>query len=141
MIFGMTRVFVPQDLQFIGAQADDLRAINPRLIPLIAHDRAGFGGGIATCGLTVWFCVWCGKPSRHLWQILLVAGLAGFSTAIGIHPIVGYNDFVHLAPAMLGALIFLIGMKLSFTPMHTNLNRLKAELNKAAAEGEAHFVN
>lgn len=137
MVVGMTSVFVPQDLQFMDLVAEDLRAINPRLIPLIAHDRAGFGGGIATCGLTVFFCVWCGKPSRSLWQVLFLAGIAGFSTAIGIHPIVGYNSLLHLAPAVLGALIFLLGILLSFKPMC-------AKTDSAAAIAEdyrADFVN
>jgi hypothetical protein len=67
MIVGMTSVFVPQDLKFMGLAPADLQAINPGLISLIAHDRAGFGGGICTTGITVLFCVWCAKPSRSLW--------------------------------------------------------------------------
>jgi hypothetical protein len=141
MIFGMTRVFVPQDLTYMGVAVDDLRAINPRLVPLIAHDRAGFGGGIATCGILVLFCLWCGKPSRNLWQILLFAGVTGFSTAIGIHPIVGYNDFVHLAPAMLGALIFIVGIILSFKPMHSNSGSDKTKSDSNTEAYEVDFVN
>ena len=141
MIVGMTAVFVPQDLQFMGVVADDLRAINPRLIPLIAHDRAGFGGGIATCGILVFFCLWCGKPSPSLWQVLLVAGVAGFSTAIGIHPFVGYNDLVHLAPAILGALIFTIGIILSFKPMHAKTDSNDARSDRSAEDYGVDFVN
>lgn len=114
---GMTKVFVPQDLTFIGLSATDLHAINPRLVPLIAHDRAGFGGAISSAGIAMLFCVWCGTPSRSLWQILSLAGTLGFSTAIGIHFVIGYTDFVHLAPAVLGALLFLAGLILSFRPM------------------------
>ena len=66
-IVGMTSVFVPQDLQYIGMTSQALGAINPRLVPLIAHDRAGFGGGIATTGVIMFFCVWCGQPMRSLW--------------------------------------------------------------------------
>ncbi|PYJ00312.1 MAG: hypothetical protein DME25_21030, partial [Verrucomicrobia bacterium] len=40
-VIGMTRVFVPQDLRYLGLGASDLLAINRRLVPLIAHDRAG----------------------------------------------------------------------------------------------------
>ena len=119
MTVGMTSVFVPQDLSFMGLKDSDLKAINPNLVPLIAHDRAGFGGGIATCGVLVLFCVWCGRPSRSLWQVLCLAGIVGFSTAIGVHPAVGYNDLVHLAPAIMGAIIFLAGLVLSFKPMHS----------------------
>ncbi|HEX8708203.1 MAG TPA: hypothetical protein VF723_08180 [Pyrinomonadaceae bacterium] len=119
MTVGMTSVFVPQDLTFMGMTAADLQTINPRLVPLIAHDRAGFGGGIGSCGITVLFCVWCGTPSRSLWQVLCLAGLAGFATAIGIHPLVGYNDLSHLAPALAGALMFAAGLLLTYQRMHS----------------------
>ncbi|HEX8847068.1 MAG TPA: hypothetical protein VF791_20665 [Pyrinomonadaceae bacterium] len=118
MLVGMTGVFVSQDLAFMGLVVSDLHAINARLVPLIAHDRAGFGGGIASCGIAVFFCVWCGRPSKSLWQVLCVAGVVGFATAIGIHPLVGYLSFSHLAPAILGALVFLVGLLLCFKPMH-----------------------
>jgi hypothetical protein len=114
---GMTNVFVPQDLRYLGMTAHDLAGVNPRLVPLIAHDRAGFGGGIATCGLILFLCVWRGQPSRHLWQAVALAGGSGFITAIGVHPLIGYNDFSHLAPAYIGAVMFLAGMTLSYKPM------------------------
>jgi len=117
MTFGMTRVFVPQDLIFMGLARSDLQAISTRLIPLIAHDRAGFGGAICTTGVTVLLCVWCARPSRNLWQILCLAGVIGFAAAIGVHPIVGYNDLLHLAPAILGAIMFVAGLILSWRPM------------------------
>jgi len=117
MTFGMTRVFVPQDLTFMGLARSDLQTINAHLIPLIAHDRAGFGGAICTAGITVLFCVWCGTPSRSLWQILCLAGMIGFAAAIGIHPIVGYNDLIHLAPALVGAIMFIVGLILCWQPM------------------------
>jgi hypothetical protein len=97
--------------------AIQLRAVNPHLVPLIAHDRAGFGGGLCCTGITVFFCVWCGRPSKSLWQVLAVAGITGFGTAIGIHPIVGYNSVSHLAPAVIAAIIVLVGLVLTFGPM------------------------
>lgn len=114
---GMTSVFVPQDLHFMGLLPADLDSINPRLIPLIAHDRAGFGGAVLTTGITMFFSVWCATPARSLWQVLSVAGTIGFVTAIGIHPVVGYNDLVHLAPALLGAVMFFTGVILCYRPM------------------------
>ncbi len=114
---GVTTVFVPQDLQFMGLSADDLRAINPRLVPLIAHDRAGFGGGVSCCGATMFFCIWCGTLARGLWQAILLTGIAGFGTAIGVHPVVGYNSFSHLAPAFSGAIMFITGLLLTFRGM------------------------
>lgn len=117
MTFGMTRVFVPQDLTFMGLARADLQAISSRLIPLIAHDRAGFGGAICTTGVTVLLCVWCATPSKSLWQILCLSGVVGFAAAIGVHAIVGYNDLFHLAPAILGAIMFIVGLILSWKPM------------------------
>jgi len=116
-IVGTTSVFVPQDLVYIGLSAPDVRAINPRLVPLIAHDRAGFGGALLTCGVAWLFCVWYGRPSRSLWQALLAAGTVGFACAIGIHWLVGYLDLFHLAPALLGAAVFAVAIALSFQPM------------------------
>ena len=132
MVVGMTTVFVPQDLTFIGITPGELQAINPRLIPLIAHDRSGFGGGIATCGIAVFFCVWCGTPSRSLWQVLCLSGIAGFSAAIGIHPVVGYLDFTHLAPAVIGAGIFIVGLALCFKTMYFEEEAWQtAQINKS----------
>jgi hypothetical protein len=106
LIVGMTTVFVPQDLGFMGLTAMDLHAANARLVPLIAHDRAGFGGGLVSCGTLVLACAACAEPSRSLWQALLVAGSAGFGGAIGVHVAVGYTDAVHLLPAVVGAGLF-----------------------------------
>jgi hypothetical protein len=109
---GVTRVFVPQDLEFMGTTVGELQALNPRLIPLIAHDRAGFGGGLASTGIAILASAWCGlRPgARGFWWSFLAAGLVGFATSIGIHPMVGYTSFVHLLPAYLGAAAFLLGM-------------------------------
>ena len=117
MVVGMTSVFVPQDLTFMQVKASDLESLNPKLMSLIAHDRAGFGGGICACGITVLFAVWCGKASRSLWQALCLAGCVGFSAAIGVHPVVGYIDFGHLAPAILGAIAFAAGLALTYKLM------------------------
>jgi MFS family permease len=114
---GTTCVFVPQDLAYLGLSATDLHAINPRLVPLIAHDRAGFGGGVCTCGVLIFFSVWCGDPCRSLWQALCLAGTAGFATAIGVHPLIGYTDPVHLAPAVGGVALYSAGLALTYKPM------------------------
>jgi len=105
-------VFVPQDLAFIGLDRVALDAIDAHLVPLIAHDRAGFGGGLATTGLIVLAVVWFGRPSRALWQALVLAGVAGFGAAIGVHGLIGYIDLTHVGPAMLAAWLFVIGMVL-----------------------------
>jgi hypothetical protein len=117
MSVGMTSVFVPQDLDYMHVSVADLSNANPRLIPLIAHDRAGFGGGVCCCGLTMFFCVYCSPPTRSLWQALWVMGAAGFGTAIGVHFPIGYTSITHLAPAFLGAVMFIAGLALTHREM------------------------
>jgi hypothetical protein len=117
LAIGMTCVFVPQDLAYLGLSIEDLQALNPRLVPLIAHDRIGFGGAVCCCGVALFVSVWCARPSRSLWAVLCLAGLAGFGAAIGAHPAIGYNDPIHLAPAILGVVLYLLGLLLTYRPM------------------------
>ena len=117
MAVGMTIVFVPEDLAFMAAQVEELHHISPRLVPLIAHDRAGFGGGLASSGVAMLVSVWCARPSKSLWQTLCLAGSIGFGCAIGTHFVVGYTDFIHLLPAYLGAILFGASIALSYKPM------------------------
>ena len=77
MFVGMTEVFVPSDLAFVGYTREELHAINPRLVPLIAHDRAGFGGGVLTTGILLLGIIWKAPPSVHAWQVVVVSAFAG----------------------------------------------------------------
>jgi hypothetical protein len=135
-LVGMTCVFVPQDLAYLGVPVEELHSLNPRLVPLIAHDRAGFGGAVCCCGLTLFGCVWCGTPSRSLWQVLALAGTVGFATAIGVHPAIGYNDPVHLAPAVLGVIFYLAGLLLTFRPVASVRRRSVAAIPESASHRE-----
>jgi hypothetical protein len=110
---GMTTVFVPEDLVFMGVVRADLDALNPRLVPLIAHDRAGFGGAICCCGVALAGVIWRAELTRSARQALLVAGLSGFGTAVFVHPAIGYNDVWHLSPAVAGAILFATGLFLT----------------------------
>ncbi len=107
-IFGMTRVFVPSDLRFIGLDVPTLGHISPWLIPLISHDRAGFGGGLCSIGCLLLFMARCAQLNRSLVEIVGVMGCAGFGGAIGVHFVVGYLDFFHLLPAFTGFAIFIV---------------------------------
>ncbi len=109
-VLGSTVVFVPQDITYLGFTRAQLEALNPHLVPLIAHDRAGFGGGLACCGLTVLLIVWKAQPGRALWQALLAGGVMGFGCAIGIHYPMEYLSVSHLAPAWLGAAVYVVGI-------------------------------
>jgi hypothetical protein len=88
-------------------------AINPHLVPQIAHDRAGFGGALASFGVAMFACSRYARPSRALWQALTIAGVAGFGTAVGVHPAVGYLSVSHLGPAVLGCVVFAAGLALA----------------------------
>jgi hypothetical protein len=111
---GVTDVFVPEDLGFMGVTVDQLRAVSPRLVPLIAHDRAGFGGAVFTTGLTTLGCVWYARMTRALWETLLVAGTVSLGAAVGVHFLAGYLDLWHLAPALAGAASLATGLALTF---------------------------
>ncbi|MFP3389585.1 dihydroorotate dehydrogenase [Brevibacillus sp. SIMBA_040] len=114
-IIGVTGVFVPSDLVFLCASAEALQAYNDRLIPLIAHDRAGFGGALVSDGIAVLLISLWGfrRGASWVWWTLLLAGIPGFVSGIGIHFAVGYVDFLHLFPAYVAALLFLTGLVLT----------------------------
>jgi hypothetical protein len=111
-VVGMTTVFVPQDLEFIGRTPGDIAAIQPHLVPLIAHDRAGFGGALASFGVVMFAMLRYGRSAPALWEALTLAGLAGFGSAVGIHPMIGYFSVVHLGPALVGLAVFGCGLVL-----------------------------
>ena len=95
MIVGMTSVYVPQDLEYMAMCTPDFAKINPRLTPLIAHDRASFGGGLFSVGLTIFFIIKCSVPTKNLWQILFLSLSIGFISGIGVQDYykkLGYAD-------------------------------------------------
>jgi hypothetical protein len=110
LVLGSTEVFVHEDLAFMNVTREMLDGVNPRLVPLIAHDRAGFGGGLFTCGLLVVICAWFATPSRSFHQAIVLAGVSGFGCAIGVHFVEGYTNPVHLAPAFAGAGMFAVSV-------------------------------
>lgn len=112
---GVTRVFVPEDLAFMHTTAEALRSADPRLVPVVAHDRATLGGMLLAGGLVFLLPALWGfrNGSAWLWRTLLVAGLSAYSAAIGVHYAVGYTDAGHLLPAFAGFGVFLLGLGLA----------------------------
>jgi hypothetical protein len=123
LYIGMTEVFVAEDLGFMRLTREVLNRMNPRLVPLIAHDRAGFGGGLATTGLLLVLCAWYAKPSRAFHQAVAIAGVAGFGCAIGTHFVEGYMNPIHLAPAFAGAALFAISLACEIAGSHRDKQR------------------
>lgn len=113
LVVGVTTIFVPSDLAFIGMSAADLSAVSERLVPLIAHDRAGFGGAVATTGVALFSALWFSPPSRSLWQVIALAAGVAAGAAIGTHYHVGYTDLLHVAPAWVGAVAAAAGLTLT----------------------------
>jgi len=110
---GITDIFVPEDLEFMGITTAELRHFSSRLVPLMAHDRAGFGGAVLTMGITTLCCLWCATPSRSLWEAIATAGGVSLTAAIGIHAVVGYTDIWHLTPAFAAAVSLIAGLYLT----------------------------
>ena len=110
LYLGSTEVFVVEDLGFMGVTRQMLDDVNPRLVPLIAHDRAGFGGGLATIGVLLTVCAVYSRPSRSFHEAVAIAGAAGFGCALGTHFVEGYVNPIHLAPAFAGAALFAVSL-------------------------------
>ncbi|HEV2855702.1 MAG TPA: dihydroorotate dehydrogenase [Thermoanaerobaculia bacterium] len=112
---GITKVFVPEDLEFMRTTAQALQAANPRLVPLIAHDRATLGGMLLASGWVFLLPALWGfrNGSARLWWTMLVAGVSAYAAALGIHLTVGYTSVMHLLPAFGGLAVFLLGLGLS----------------------------
>lgn len=99
----------------MGTTAEALRAANARLVPLVAHDRATFGG-MLLASAWVFLCpvLWGFRnSSAWLWWTLLVAGSSAYIAALGIHLAVGYTSVLHLMPVFLGWGVLLLGLGLS----------------------------
>lgn len=113
---GITDVFVPEDLAYLGTAREALAAVNPNLIPLIAHDRAGFGGALVADGLLYLLVgLWSFRQGeKWLWRMLLFGGFPGFFAAFSTHGYVGYVDHWHLAPAYLALLMYAAGLYLTY---------------------------
>jgi hypothetical protein len=99
-------VLVETDLDFLCTTREALNAADPRLIPLIAHDRAAMGGMLLAAGIMLTLtALWgFGRGHASAWWMLLVGFAPGYLSAILVHVVVGYDDFLHLLPVSLGLL-------------------------------------
>jgi dihydroorotate dehydrogenase len=115
-VIGVTHVFVHEDLEFMRTTAGVLAAADPRLVPLVAHDRATLGGMLLAVGwLFLLPALWgFRRGSPWLWWSSLIAGLIAYAAATGVHYSVGYLSGKHLLPAFGGLALMLIGLMLSY---------------------------
>lgn len=112
---GLTSVFVPTDLTFLGAESDTLRSADSQLLPFIAHDRAGFGGALMGAGLAVLLISLWGwrRGERWVWWSLLIGCAAGTAPALAVHLAIGYTTFEHLLPVYILVVVTTLALSLS----------------------------
>ena len=124
---GMTEVFVKEDLEFMQTDIDCF-ADYPSLIPLVAHDRATFGGMLISCGMAVLLTALWGfrRGQAWVWWALTLAGSAAYLSTIAVHWIVGYDSLVHLLPAYGGLALLWLGGVLSYPHLVMNDAPLEA---------------
>jgi dihydroorotate dehydrogenase len=115
-IIGMNGVFVPEDLMYFSLKPEQIAAFNENLIPLIAHDRAGFGGALISEGfLLLTIALWGYREgAKWIWWTLAIVGLPGFLTGVGTHFMIGYDNHFHLSPAYLLFLFYIVGLVYSY---------------------------
>ncbi|MET7451416.1 hypothetical protein ABZT03_05850 [Streptomyces sp. NPDC005574] len=103
-VVGLTGVFVPSDLTFLGTSRRTLETVNSRLVPFVAHDRAGFGGALMSAAVAITLLSAWGWRRGEAWVFwtLTAAAAAGFLPAVAVHGVIHYTDFFHLAPVCLG---------------------------------------
>ncbi|MDQ0871864.1 dihydroorotate dehydrogenase [Paenibacillus sp. V4I3] len=113
---GITTVFVPTDLAYLGLTVQQLAAWNDHIIPLIAHDRAGFGGALFSLAVAITASALWGvnQGESWLWWTFLWGGLPGFAAGLLVHVHIGYMDFVHLLPVYIAALLYVVGLYLMY---------------------------
>ncbi|GMK37841.1 hypothetical protein PCCS19_08950 [Paenibacillus sp. CCS19] len=113
---GITDVFVPTDLGYLCTSSDALDVANPRLVPLIAHDRAGFGGALLSDAVGILIVALWGlqQGARWQWWTLLWSGAPGFVAGLSVHFAIGYTDFIHLLPAYFVLVVYIAGLILLY---------------------------
>ncbi|MBL9166551.1 MAG: hypothetical protein JNN07_02280 [Verrucomicrobiales bacterium] len=112
---GIGEVLVATDESFLGVSSTTIREIAPRVLPLVAHDRATLGGMLAAAGVLYLLASLWGvrRGEAWLWHTLVWGGILSYAPAIGVHFIVGYVEWIHLLPAFLGLGLLLIGALLN----------------------------
>lgn len=116
---GSTSVFVPSDLEYLEDSRDGLAEASAGLVPVVAHDRAGFGGALVSAGLCVLAAAVWGirRGARWLWWTFLAAGSVGLLTTTFAHLRIGYTDAWHLAPVVLGLVVLSVSLALLYPYM------------------------
>jgi len=75
-----TRVVLPYDEAFCGMDREQLKALNPRLIAFLSHDRVSLAGTMLSAGVLYAGLAWHGIRQGLHWAkvVLVVSSLSGF---------------------------------------------------------------
>lgn len=114
---GVTNVFVSTDLLYLCLTEEMLHQISEQLIPVIAHDRAGFGSALISVGILVFFMSLWGfrQGEKWVWNTLALGALPAFIAGLGIHFVINYTNFIHLIPVYFLILLYVLGLFLTFS--------------------------
>lgn len=79
------------DLGFLCMSPEMFDQISKNFIPVIAHDRAGFGSALVSVGLLVLMISLWGfrKGERWIWNTLCLGASPAFIAGIGTHFYIG----------------------------------------------------
>lgn len=115
LFLGVTSVFVAEDIAFLHVEPEAIAAFDPELTPLIAHDRATFGGMLIAAGVgllltTLWSFR---RGDRWLWWTYLLTILPPYAMTLWIHGHIGYTNQFHLSPVYIGIGLLVAGLVLS----------------------------
>lgn len=134
-LIGMTSVFVPEDLEYMNVCSAELVEAHPQLVPLVAHDRATFGGMLIACGAATLLPAMWGfqRGQAWLWGALMAAGNIAYISTIAVHWAVGYDNLKHLLPAYGGLAWLWAGGMASYWFMAARDEKLEAEWTRRLA--------
>ncbi|MGY3716161.1 dihydroorotate dehydrogenase [Sutcliffiella cohnii] len=121
---GVSTIFVSTDLAYICMTPEMMNAFNENLLPVLAHDRAGFGSALLSVGLLVLMLSLWGyqQGNKWVWWTYFIGGLPAFIAGIYVHFAIGYTTFIHLLPAYVALVLYVLGLALSFTFLHKKHN-------------------
>ncbi|MFD2213633.1 dihydroorotate dehydrogenase [Metabacillus endolithicus] len=114
---GATFVFVQTDIGYLCMPPEMIKKYNEALIPVIAHDRAGFGSALFSVGLLVLMISLWGfrEGDKWVWWSMLIGGFPAFLAGITIHFVIGYTTFAHLLPAYVAVALYIFGLIFTYS--------------------------
>lgn len=111
MLIAATSVVLPYDLDFVGMSREQLAALNPRLLPYMAHNRITLAGTMLSIGVLYVQLALHAVRFRAHWahtavSVSAATGFLSFFLFLGY----GYFDPLHAYVSLLLLPLFLLGL-------------------------------